>query len=98
MIRRPASICVLLVLAYCGCSDSPETLDRQFFRTSRDERVYNPMTGRFEWSPQSTTSRPHRSASTGSTAREAEHSPGPTPGSNDDRVYNPQTRQFEPVR
>jgi len=85
------------MLALNGCS-TPSSPARNLFRSGQDARVYNPMTGRYEWPDEPAASRPSRTNDIRRATPESRETPPPTPGAGDERIYNPQSGRFEPAR
>lgn len=48
-MKRGRGILLVALGLICGCADSEDGYPSPLLRTGRDARVYNPMTGRFEW-------------------------------------------------
>jgi len=78
------------VLNSCNTPSSPT---RHLLRTGEDARVYNAMTGRYEWPEEPAAPRSSRT-----TARESQEAAPAQPSTAHERIYSPQNGRFESPR
>lgn len=80
------------LLAVGGCS-APSSPTQQLFRTGQDARVYNAMTGRYEWPDEPAALRHPRTRE-----RLSGDAGSAQPSAGNERIYNAQNGRFEAPR